>query len=128
MLELRIGASHGNAFSWDAVTDDPAIRYLFNNGSSTADRGQFVAAPVLQFTFEPAPVVSIRTSHVEICWSSVPNATYRVEWRETSSAAAWSSLVDCVRSRGDTTCVVDSVMEASPQRVYRVVRTECTSP
>jgi hypothetical protein len=37
----------------------------------------------------------------------------------------WTSLVDCVRSTGSTSCIFDPVVVGQPQKFYRVTLTNC---
>ena len=126
VLELQIVHAAGPAMRFDSVTGSPAIRNLSAPSAPTATSGQFYEAPVLQFKFEPAPAITIRTSQIEVCWTSVPDATYRVEWRTDVSPTEWTTLVECVRSSGINTCIQDSVAPGAPRRFYRVMRTACT--
>lgn len=126
VLELRIPHAAGPSMRFDAVTGSAAVRNLSAPSAPTATSGQFYEAPVLRLTFEPAPAITIRTSQIEVCWTSVPDATYRVEWRTDVSPADWTPLVECVRSAGDTTCIQDSVAPGAAPRFYRVERTHCT--
>jgi hypothetical protein len=126
VVELQIVHATGPSIRFDAVTGSPVVRNLSAPNAPTATSGQFYEAPVLRFTFEPVPAITIRTSEVEVCWTSVPDATYRVEWRTDVSPADWTPLVECVRSLGDTTCTQDSVAPGAPRRFYRVLRTACT--
>jgi hypothetical protein len=124
LLEVQIIESHGDAYSWDAVQGSTVAAGV--GGSTTATTGQFGSLiPVIQLSFEPAPRVSIRPSQVEVCWESIPDATYRVEWTSEAAPGIWQTLVDCFRSTGSTACVTDSVVEGEPQRFYRVARTDC---
>lgn len=125
VLAIHILEGHGNAYSWDAVSGDPTLRGLSGPGTE-ATEGQFGTPPVMQLTFEPAPVAQIRTSQIEVCWSSVPEATYRVEYRTDASAGAWTVLADCVRATGTTTCILDALPATEPRRFYRVVRASCS--
>jgi hypothetical protein len=123
-LDLQIEAS-GSAITHDTVSGDPAIGRVFSAGSSTAATGDIRAAHVTQFTFEPPPLVTIRPSEVEVCWNSISNLTYQVQYRSDLTTNLWISLVDCVRSTGATCCIFDPVVVGQPQRFYRVTLTSC---
>jgi hypothetical protein len=69
-------------------------------------------------------VASVRASQVEVCWESVSNATYRLEYR-TSVTGNWVTLRPCVASQGNDTCIYDPVERGQPQRFYRVAATNC---
>lgn len=69
--------------------------------------------------------LSIRCSQVEICWSSVTNATYQVQYRSNLTTNIWTPLIECVSGTGTNNCVYDAVTAGQPQRFYRVVLTNC---
>jgi hypothetical protein len=73
----------------------------------------------------PGPQMSIRVSQVEICWSSVTNATYRVDYRSDLTTNTWLTLRECIPSSGAETCITDTVVRGQPQRFYRVAVTSC---
>jgi hypothetical protein len=124
VLDLQIEAS-GSALTFDTVSGDPSIGRVINTGSSTATTGTFLFSHPTQFTFEPPPQVAIRASQVEVCWNSISNLTYQVQYRSDLTANVWTSLVDCVRSTGSTSCIFAPVAVGQPQRFYRVVMTNC---
>jgi hypothetical protein len=127
VLDLQILQGTGPAIRFDAVAGSPVARNVSAQGAPNATIGQFYEAPVLRFNFEPAPAILIRTSQVELCWASVPGASYRVEFRTDAASDVWESLVDCVRATLETTtCIRDEVERGAPRRFYRVVRTDCT--
>jgi hypothetical protein len=124
LLDVQISGGGGTSIRWDAITGNPSVRLLYANGSATV--GSFGNVAVTQFTFEPAPVVTICPSQVEVCWQSISNATYRVEWQSEVSGGIWTPLADCVRSTDVTTCIQDALTPGTPRKFYRVVRTNCT--
>jgi hypothetical protein len=124
ILDLQIEAS-GSAVTFDTVSGDPAIGRVFYFGSSTATTGIIRDSHVTQFTFEPPPLVTIHASQVELCWNSISNLTYQVQYRSDLTTNLWTSLVDCVRSTGSTSCIFDPVVVGQPQRFYRVAMTNC---
>ena len=73
----------------------------------------------------PKPVMSLRVSEVEVCWTSETNTTYRVDYRSELTTNAWVTLRWCVASTGSETCVTDKVVKSEPRRFYRVVATNC---
>ena len=111
----------------DTVEGNPTAREIVNTTSSTALSAEFVApfVQVTQFTFEPPPLVTIRASQVELCWNSISNLTYQVQYRSDLTTNVWTSLRDCVRSTGSTSCISDPIVAGQPQRFYRVVLTNC---
>lgn len=107
------------------VTVNPTIRLLAAVGSATAPTGIFIDSSVYQFTFEAPPLVTIRTSQVEVCWNSTSNLSYQVQHRSDLTTNLWTSLVDCVRSTNSTSCIYDPIVVGQPNRYYRVVLTNC---
>ncbi len=125
VLDLQIVAN-GSAVTFDTVlSGDPAIRRVFSFGSSTATTGNIQASHVTQFTFESPPLVTIRASQVEVCWNSISNLTYQVQYRSDLTTNLWTSLGGCIRSTNSTTCINDPVVVSQPQRFYRVLLTNC---
>jgi len=124
VLDLQIEAD-GEAVTHDTVSGDPAIGRVFSFGSSTATTGDIRDSHVTQFTFEPPPLVTLRASQVEVCWNSISNLTYQVQYRSDLTPNVWTSLGDCVRSTGSTSCIFDPVVVGQPQRFYRVALTNC---
>ena len=115
----------GLAITHDTESGNPAIGRVFNGSSSSATTGAVRASHVTQFTFEPPPLVTLRASQVEVCWNSISNLTYQVQYRSDLTANVWASLGDCIRGTGLTTCLSDPVAAGQPQRFYRVVTTDC---
>jgi len=122
-LDLQI-EGNGSAVTFDTEEGNSAIRRV-GIGSSTATTGDIRPSHVTQFTFEPPPLVTIRASQVEVCWNSISNLTYQVQYRSDLTANLWTSLVDCIRSTNSTSCIVDPVVIGQPQRFYRVALTNC---
>lgn len=125
VLSLQIEGS-GSAVTFDTVSGNPATGMVYGS-PSTATTGMLGTPDphVTQFTFEPLPQVTIRVSQVEVCWNSISNLTYQVQYRSDLTTNVWTSLVDCVRSTGSTSCIVDPVVVGQPQRFYRVALTNC---
>ena len=125
LLDIRL-SGNGQAITLDIVTGNEMVRKVLNTSSSNATTGTFGGpTQVTQFTFEPSPLVTIRASQVEVCWNSISNLTYQVQYRSDLTTNVWTSLVDCVRSTGSTSCIVDPVVIGQPQRFYRVALTNC---
>ena len=64
---------------------------------------------------------TIRVAAVEVCWPSVSNAHYQVQYRTSVDSNAWFNLQSPVLGNGGTRCVVDSVGPAQSHRFYRVI-------
>jgi uncharacterized protein (TIGR02246 family) len=124
LLELQTSSS-GSVLEWDALTDDPSIQTLLAPGSATAPTGNLGGSAVYQLTFEPAPLVTIRASQAEVCWSSESNATYQVQYSSAITSNIWVSLLACVPSAGLSTCISDPISVGEPRRFYRILETNC---
>jgi len=66
------------------------------------------------------PKASARVSQVEICWPSVIDRVYQVQYRAMLGADAWNNLGGAVRATGTNQCVQDSSLDPT-RRFYRVV-------
>jgi hypothetical protein len=66
------------------------------------------------------PVMAIRVSEVELCWNSISNKMYQVQYRSELTTNAWTALGAPVQGNGSTNCVTDAVQLGQPQRLYRV--------
>ena len=57
-------------------------------------------------------------SQVQICWNSLTNKNYQVQYRSDLATATWTNLGPQVPGNGSTNCVIDSL--SAWQRFYRV--------
>ena len=56
---------------------------------------------------------------VEICWSSVTNAAYQVQWSSSASSTDWTNLGTALPGTGTTPGVFDSTRN-QPRKFYRI--------
>jgi hypothetical protein len=63
---------------------------------------------------------SIRFSEVEVCWPSVSNALYRVDYRSDFTTNTWIPLTNVLGTGGEM-CVPDRIARGQAQTFYRVV-------
>jgi hypothetical protein len=125
LLDIQFTAD-GSAIRLDSVAGDSTLGEVIHFTDFNGTTGSPLPTPKpTQFTFEPPPLVTIRASQVEVCWNSISNLTYQVQYRSDLTTNVWTSLVDCVRSTGATTCIVDPVVVGQPERFYRAVMTNC---
>jgi hypothetical protein len=76
---------------------------------------------ILKITHE-SPLMSIRVSQVEICWTSYSNYLYNVQYRSDLTTNVWVDLFPTnILATGSETCVFDDIPRGRPQRYYRVV-------
>ena len=98
---------------------DPSLP--FNGPGRRPDNGNFVVSE-LQLDADILPVTaSIRVSEVEICWLSLSDKTYEVEYRSSLTTNTWTPLFTNIAGNGATICVDDKIVAGQPQRLYRVV-------
>jgi len=128
LLEFQQDAD-GSAITFDRVSGNQFTKQATAPGSTNATVAQFFGdSQVTQFTFEAPPLVTIRASQVEVCWNSVSNLTYQVQYRSDLTTNLWTSLGGCIRSANSTSCVYDPIAVGQPRRFYRVVSTNCVPP
>lgn len=66
------------------------------------------------------PRVAIRTSEVEVSWTSVAGLSYQVEYRDDVPGSNWTTLGSPVVGDGGVMRLVDKVAAGAPRRFYRV--------
>lgn len=76
---------------------------------------------VVEIAPAPPPVLSIRVSQVELCWQTLTNTWYQLEYRSTPTTNQWLPLsTNWVAGNGTNVCTTDAVLVGSPQRLYRL--------
>lgn len=65
--------------------------------------------------------LSIRFSQVEVCWPSVSNQMYQVQYRSELTTNMWTDLGTPVLGTGATNCIYDAIAPGQPRRFYRHV-------
>ena len=68
-----------------------------------------------------SPFASIRFSQVEICWDSLSNGTYQVQYSTNLSSSNWFDLGAAVSGSGAIICTNDSILSGQTLRFYRVI-------
>jgi hypothetical protein len=66
--------------------------------------------------------VTVRVSQVEVCWDTVANATYQLQYRSPSDT--WINIGSPITGTGSRQCVKDDILPGDPRRIYRVVTTQ----
>jgi hypothetical protein len=121
LLDIQFNAD-GSSIRFDSLTGDSTLGEVINFSDSNGTTGSPLPTPKpTQFTFEPPPLVTIRPSEVEVCWNSISNLTYQVQYRSELTANLWTPLGDDMLSTGATSCVYDPVVVGEPQKFYRVI-------
>lgn len=68
------------------------------------------------------PEATIRVSQVEICWSSLADRTYQVQYQSQLTTNMWTNLGAPMKGTGASMCTFDPVAADAPPRFYRVVK------
>jgi hypothetical protein len=68
-----------------------------------------------------APQVSIRSSQVEVCWNSLSNRMYQVQYRLNLMTNGWADLGSPISGNGSMNCITDAIAVGQTQRFYQVV-------
>ncbi len=67
------------------------------------------------------PKLNIRASQVELCWQTVSNTWYQVQYRSTLTTNLWTPLTGAwITGDGARCCTTDAVPVSQPQRFYRL--------
>jgi CSLREA domain-containing protein len=86
-------------------------------------RPQGIADDIGAFELQHRPTLSIRViplSQVEICWDTVTNRWYQLQYRSTLVTNPWSPLSAWIKGGGQMICTNDSILVGGPQRFYQV--------
>lgn len=115
-LLSAFGISLGSPLLLDAVK-------ITATGSA---HNQVTAVAVTGYGYQPpeSPLLSIRVSQVELCWDSVTNAAYQLQYRSELTTNAWVPFAtNFVQGTGGTICSNETVFPGQTQRYYRVAVT-----
>jgi hypothetical protein len=66
-----------------------------------------------------APRLSIEVSEVRLCWNSLSNRTYQIQYRSPPDANSWINLGEPIPGNGIVKCITDPVV--GPRRFYQVL-------
>jgi hypothetical protein len=99
-------------------TASSSLTTIAFNDTSTVGSGTHLDNVVLQ----RLPLsTTLRVSEVEICWETVTNKAYQIQYRSTLTSDQWLNLQPPISGNGTALCVKDSVPAEQPQRFYRVM-------
>lgn len=65
------------------------------------------------------PLLSVRTSHVELCWNATVTRTYQLQYKEGLITGNWIDLGDPITADRDPMCINQPIVAAP--RFYRIV-------
>jgi hypothetical protein len=74
------------------------------------------------FTQRGGPTVSDTVSCIDVCWDSISNRVYQVQYRSELTTNQWSNLGGWLSGNGSTKCITDMI-SGEHRRFYRVVET-----
>ncbi len=140
-LHLTNGIVSGNTIRFQYLTAHPYgpdlpvawVDYtVTNHTGSLSISGSITSSPVCcdipyLFAHEDGrtsfvPSLTIRFSgRVELCWNSVSNQNYQVQYHPDVIGASWSDLGPAVQGDGSTHCVTDDLIAGQTRRFYRLV-------
>jgi hypothetical protein len=67
------------------------------------------------------PRLDIRVSQVEICWQTVTNTWYQLQYRSALTTNQWLALsTNWVVGDGARFCTTDAIVGGTPQRFYQL--------
>jgi hypothetical protein len=64
--------------------------------------------------------LTIEVSEVRLCWNSVTNGTYQLQYRSEFTTNLWTNLGTSMSGNGTTNCMTDTVL-GRERRFYRVL-------
>ena len=102
-----------------------ASRVAFDADTFTLDLGGLTAVPGysarldIDGTGHEASRLTIQVSEVRLCWNSVSNAMYQVQYRSELTTNQWTNLGPPVAGNGTGNWITDPVR--APRRFYQVV-------
>jgi len=70
-----------------------------------------------------SPVLSARVSEIEVCWETISNQIYQVQYRSSLTTNSWTDLGAQQVGTGSNLCIGDKVLPGDPRRFYRVILT-----
>jgi hypothetical protein len=114
-LGLNIGADITDNTSRPHFGGDLAEMIIYNRMLSTNELRQVDA--YLQNKYFSS--LSIQISQVRLCWGSLSNRLYQVQYQSALTSNNWMNLGAPITGSGATDCATDSVTDE--RRVYRVL-------
>ncbi len=134
---LLIDATQFHTYRMEGVTGGPGRLYvddvlLAEGGPAegeanevafgTEDGSNRVEITQLDFCVRRGPTASASVSCMDVCWDSLTNRSYQVQYRSSFTTNQWANLGSPVAGNGGTNCITDTV-RGEPRRFYRVIET-----
>jgi len=115
VIPLATGWAEATRCRFVATTASSTIRFTDTTGTGNYDL-TLDDVSVERVT----PLLSVECSHVRICWDSLTNHTYQLQYRSELTTNAWTDSGTPITGIGATDCTVQPLVE--PRRFYRIVR------
>ena len=98
------------------------LDFVVNNFPPSGGNACGLRVDILSSSVLAQPLLRIRVSQVELCWDTVTNAAYQLQYRSTLTTNVWVAFSTAfVPGTGGTGCSNDTVYSGEPQRFYRVI-------
>ncbi len=83
---------------------------------------EFYNNRIIKISPDGGPTVNVQISCVDVCWNSLSNLTYQVQYRSDLTTNQWVNLGSPVPGTGTDMCITDTIKD-QPKKFYRVVET-----
>ncbi|MGO9201871.1 MAG: protease pro-enzyme activation domain-containing protein [Limisphaerales bacterium] len=120
-------ALNAGAFAWtniefvvSATGTSSAIEFVFRNDQNAFGLDDVSVQPLPAPALEPP---TLANGVISLTWSTVPGASYQVQYTENLTTAIWHNLGSALPATSGTLSAFDSSAPSpsSPQRFYRIV-------
>jgi hypothetical protein len=100
-----------------------------NDSLAITDTENGTITGTLALQLLPGPRLTARASQTELCYDTLANLYYQVQYRSTLTANNWLPLSPgFLRGTGGIVCTNDAILPSQPQRYYRVIRMSSPPP
>lgn len=114
-------ASGGVIFFGAIDTDTLFTSVEFVRSSGGGDGFGFDDMTIGRLEQVRAPRLSIRVSQVELCWDTMTNEVYQLQYRSSLTTNVWLQFGGPIVGDGSQFCTNDAVLLGQPQRFYQLV-------
>lgn len=123
-VSVTVPQGSGGVFFFGVIDKDSPFTSVEFRNIGTSDETFFfddltIAVPELVVP----PRLDMRVSHVELCWDTVTNNFYQLQYRSSLTTNVWMPLGGPVFGDGSRFCTNDAVVIGQPQRFYQLAIT-----
>jgi hypothetical protein len=120
-------ALNAGAFAWtniefvvSATGTSSSLEFVFRNDYNAFGLDDVSVQPLPAPALEPP---TLANGVISLTWSTVPGASYQVQYTENLTTAIWHNLGSAVPATSGTQSTFDSAAPSpsSPQKFYRIV-------